>query len=411
MSTGTSTETSTARNMHTNAPHTSATAEPAGSTQAKDHNESRDHSEPYNNNAPATATDVDATLAHSRIVSEKIQAAIDVDASQFRVLTGARPTGNLHIGHYFGALRNWVDLQKRGVDTWLLIADYQVITDRDSVGPMRERVYSLLTDYLAVGMDPEATTIFAHSQVPELNELMLPFLSLVSDAELRRNPTVKAELEATRGRPMSGLLLTYPVHQSADILFCKANVVPVGKDQLPHLEQARVIADRFEKRYGHPKGAGRVFPRPQALLSEAENVLGLDGQKMSKSRGNTIELGMSADETAKRVKKAVTDSERFITWDPVGRPEVANLLLIAALASGRSPESIADEIGSGGGGALKAVVTEAINEHLAPIRERRTELVADPSFLESVLARGIERAREQAGQTLSEVHAALGMSY
>ncbi|WP_311591093.1 tryptophan--tRNA ligase [Trueperella bernardiae] len=352
----------------------------------------------------------DASLDHARSVSAKIDRAIAEDPSQFRVLTGARPTGNLHIGHYFGALRNWVDIQRRGVDTWLLIADYQVITDRDETGSIRDSVYSLLTDYLAIGMDPEATTIFAHSQVPELNELLLPFLSLVTDAELRRNPTVKAELEATGGRPMSGLLLTYPVHQAADILFCKANLVPVGKDQLPHLEQARVIADRFEARYGH-KSESRVFPRPQGLLSEAESVLGLDGAKMSKSRHNTIELGMSADETAKLIKKAVTDSERFITFDPEGRPEVSNLLLLAGLATDRDPREIAEEIGNGGGGTLKNVVTEALNEHLAPLRERRAELANDPAYLTSVLERGVARAREQAAQTLAEVHDALGMRH
>ncbi|NLW13325.1 MAG: tryptophan--tRNA ligase [Trueperella sp.] len=352
----------------------------------------------------------DASLQHARQTSAKIEVAIDKDPSDFRVLTGARPTGNLHIGHYFGALRNWVSLQQRGVETWLLIADYQVITDRDDTGPLKERVYSLLTDYLAIGMDPQETTIFAHSQVPELNELVLPFLSLVSDAELRRNPTVKAESDATGDRPMSGLLLTYPVHQAADILFCKANLVPVGKDQLPHLEQTRVIADRFESRYGHD-GDTRVFPRPQGLLSEAENVLGLDGTKMSKSKGNTIELGMSADETAKLVKRAVTDSDRHITYDPDNRPEVSNLLLLAALASGRDPHEIATEIGDGGGGTLKALVTEAINEHLAPVRARRAELANDQAYLESVLNRGNERAREQAIQTLSEVHAALGMVY
>ncbi len=352
----------------------------------------------------------DASLEHARQVSAKIDAAIDKDPSEFRVLTGARPTGNLHIGHYFGALRNWVDIQRRGVDTWVLIADYQVITDRDDTGPLKERVYSLLTDYLAIGMDPTDTTIFAHSQVPELNELMLPFLSLVSEAELRRNPTVKAELDATGDRPMSGLLLTYPVHQAADILFCKANLVPVGKDQLPHLEQTRVIADRFEARYGHD-GEARVFPRPQALLSEAENVLGLDGTKMSKSKGNTIELGMSADETAKLIRRAVTDSDRNITFDPKNRPEVSNLLLMAGLATGRDPHEIAAEIGDGGGGTLKAVVTEALNEHLAPVRERRAELANDQAYLESVLTRGNERAREQATNTLAEVHAALGMVY
>ena len=271
-------------------------------------------------NALAEATS-DASLETARAVSAKIKAAIAEDASKFRVLTGDRPTGNLHIGHYFGSLLNRVELQRAGVETWILIADYQVITDRDGVGPLRDRVYSLLTDYLAVGLDPDNTTFFAHSQLPELNELVLPFLSLVTDAELRRNPTVKAEHDATGGRPMSGLLLTYPVHQAADILYCKANIVPVGKDQLPHLEQARVIADRFDARYGRPAGQDEpVFRRPQALLSEAETVLGLDGTKMSKSRGNTIELGITADETAKLIKKAVTDSDRNITFDPANRP-------------------------------------------------------------------------------------------
>src|SRR5690606_19424781 len=141
------------------------------------------------------------------------------------------------------------ELQRKGVETWILIADYQVITDRDGDGLLRERGFFLLADYLAAGLHPEETTIFTLSAVPALNQLMLPFLALVTDSELRRNPTVKAEYEATGGRPMSGLLLTYPVHQAADILFCKANIVPVGKDQLPHLEQARVIARRFDERY------------------------------------------------------------------------------------------------------------------------------------------------------------------
>ena len=354
----------------------------------------------------------DASLSHTRALSEKIEAGIAKDPSEFRVLTGDRPTGNLHIGHYFGSLRNRVRLQRAGVETWLVIADFQVITDRDGVGPIRERVYSLLADYLAVGIDPEKAVIFPHSQVEGLNQLLLPFLSLVTDAELRRNPTVKAELDATGNRPMSGLLLTYPVHQAADILFCKANLVPVGKDQLPHLEQARVIADRFDSRYGRPAGAEKpIFPRPQALLSEAETVLGLDGTKMSKSKGNTIELGMTADQTAKLVKKAVTDSERTITYDPAGRPEVANLLLLAALCQDRDPSAIADEIGNGGAGTLKKVVTESLNELLAPIRERRAELAANEDYLREVLQRGIERANEQAEATQAEVREAMNMVY
>ncbi|MDQ3383333.1 MAG: tryptophan--tRNA ligase, partial [Actinomycetota bacterium] len=153
--------------------------------------------------ALASSTD-DASLARTAARSAQIEAQIERDASGFRVLTGDRPTGHLHLGHYFGTLANRVELQRKGVDTFLVIADYQVITDRDGLGPIRERVLSLVADYLAVGLDPERTTIFSHSCVPALNQLMLPFLSLVTDSELRRNPTVKAEFEATGGRPMSG---------------------------------------------------------------------------------------------------------------------------------------------------------------------------------------------------------------
>lgn len=353
-----------------------------------------------------------ASLRHAEQVSDELKQEITEDASPFRMLTGDRPTGNLHLGHYFGSLRNRVELQNAGVESWLIVADYQVITDRDAVGEIRDRVYGLVTDYIAVGIDPENAVIFPHSQIPALNELVLPFLSIVTDSELRRNPTVKAELDATGGRPMSGLLLTYPVHQAADILFCKANIVPVGKDQLPHLEQARVIAQRFDKRYGRAKGAKHpIFPRPQALLSEAPSVLGLDGQKMSKSRGNTIELGMTADETAKRLKKAVTDSERMITYDPVNRPEVSNLVQLTALATGKDPVEVADEIGNGGGGTLKNVTTEAINEMLAPIRARRTELKNNQDYVRDVLKAGIEKANAQAEETLREVHEALQMVY
>lgn len=343
--------------------------------------------------------------------SAAIEREIALDPSQFRVLTGDRPTGNLHLGHYFGTLANRVALQQAGVETLILIADYQVIADRDGVGPLRERVYSLVADYVAVGMDPETTTIFTHSSIPELNQLMLPFLSLVTEAELRRNPTVKAESEDTGGRPMSALLLTYPVHQAADILFCQANLVPVGKDQLPHLEQARVIARRFDERYGRVDSDPPVFRAPEALLSSAANLLGTDGTKMSKSKGNTIELGMDADATAAVVKKAVTDSDRHITYDPEGRPEVSNLVLLAALSSGRDPQDVAAQIGSAGSGALKKEVTEAVNEHFAPIRARRAELVQDPAYLREVLVRGNARARAIAAATLDQVRSAMHMQY
>ncbi|WP_076464634.1 tryptophan--tRNA ligase [Actinomyces mediterranea] len=353
----------------------------------------------------------DASLARSKERSAQIDLAIDQDPSQFRILTGDRPTGHLHLGHYFGTLRNRVLLQDRGVETWVLIADYQVITDRDGVGPIKERVLALIADYIAAGIDPERSVIFNHSSVPALNQLMLPFLSLVTESELHRNPTVKAELEATQGRAMTGLMLTYPVHQAADILFCKANIVPVGQDQLPHLEQARLIAQRFDKRYGRATPERPVFRRPEALLSEVPLLLGTDGTKMSKSRGNTIELGMSADETAKILKKAKTDADRVITYDPVTRPEVANLLMLASLASGEAPEVIAEQIGDKGAGTLKMRVTESLNEMLAPMRVRRTELIADEGYLLSVLHAGNERANAQADETLAEVRTAMQMNY
>ena len=360
--------------------------------------------------ALANATN-DASLARSIARSAEIEADIAVNPGRYRMFTGVRPTGNMHLGHYFGTMHSWKTIQDAGVETWILVADYQVITDRDGVGPIRERVLSLVTDALAVGVDPQRSTIFAHSAVPAQNQLMLPFLSLVTESELHRNPTVKSELEATDGRAMSGLLLTYPVHQATDILFCQANLVPVGKDQLPHLEQARLIAQRFDKRYGRATPERPVFPRPEALLSEVPLLLGTDGQKMSKSRGNTIELRMSADETAKILKKAKTDAERRITFDPEGRPEVSNLLMLASLATGEAPEAIADRIGDAGAGTLKALVTESLNEMLAPLRSRRAELIANEDYLLSILHAGNERANEQADQTLSEVRTAMQMNY
>ena len=280
----------------------------------------------------ATDHDESATYAAARDRSVVLDALIDehasTDPARFRMLTGDRPTGPLHIGHYLASLRNRVRLQDKGVETFVVIADYQVITDRDSVGEMGANVLGLVLDYLAAGLDPARTTIFTHSAVSALNQLMLPFLSLVTDAELRRNPTVKDELALSDGRPLSGLLLTYPVHQAADILFCHSRIVPVGRDQLPHLEQTRAIARRFNTRYaaGHS-----VFPEPEALLSEVPLLLGTDGTKMSKSKGNVVNLRDTADETAARIRAARTDSERRITFDPKGRPDVANLLTVAGL--------------------------------------------------------------------------------
>ena len=229
--------------------------------------------------------------------SEFLESQLRAEPASFRVLTGDRPTGPLHIGHYFGSLLNRVRLQNHGVEVMVLIADYQVLTDRDAGRQLPEVVRGLVADYLAVGIDPVRSPVFTHSAVPQLNELVLPFLSLVSDAELHRNPTVKAETEAT-GRPPSGLMLTYPVHQAADILFCRANLVPVGLDQLPHIEATRLIARRFNERYE------TIFPEPDALLSTTPLLLGVDGQKMSKTRGNGIALSASEDDTAAIIRRA-----------------------------------------------------------------------------------------------------------
>lgn len=341
--------------------------------------------------------------------SDAIWRKIESDPSGLRMLTGDRPTGALHIGHYFGSLRNRVRLQQAGVETWVIVADYQVITDREILGDIQGSVRELLTDYLAVGIDPERATIFTHSAVPALNQLMLPFLSLVTQPELERNPTVKAELAAAGKSAMGGLMLTYPVHQAADILFCHGNLVPVGKDQLPHIEQTRVIARRFNERYA---GGEEYFPEPDALLSESPTILGLDGEnKMSKSLGNTVMLRMDEAETLKKIKKAKTDADRQITYDPENRPEVANLLTIAAQSTGRTPEDIAEEIGDRGAGTLKIFTAEALNAHLAPLRARRAELEQDPGYLMQVLRTGNERANAAADETLQRVREFMGMVY
>ena len=337
--------------------------------------------------------------------SAEVEREIARDAAAFRILTGDRPTGPLHLGHYFGTLANRVRLQDLGAEVFILIADYQVLTDRDTAGRIGEHVTGLMLDYLAIGIDPRKTVIFAHSAVPALNQLMLPFLSLVSVPELERNPTVKDEIAHARRGAVSGLMFTYPVHQAADILAVKATLVPVGQDQLPHVELTRDIARRFNERYSP------VFPAPDALLSSAPLLLGTDGGKMSKSRGNAIALRATADETARLIRGAKTDARRHITYDPVARPEVSSLLLLAALCQERDPAELAAEIGDGGAAALKAMVTEAVNERFGPIRARRAELASNPGFVRQILDEGNARAAEIADATLRAVRTAMGMYY
>jgi tryptophanyl-tRNA synthetase len=347
-----------------------------------------------------------STFEMAQLKSRELENDIVLNPSKYRVLTGDRPTGNLHIGHYFGSLRNRVHFQNLGVETYIVIADYQVLTDRDAFDRISEYVYELVLDYLACGLDPEThrTYIFPHSHIPELNQLLLPFLTLVSNSELNRNPTIKEEISASGQNVINAGMYVYPVHQAADILFCKSNIVPVGKDQLPHIELTRMIARRFNRKYKP------VFREPFGLLSETPMILGLDGsQKMSKSRNNSIAIKSTAEDTAKMVKTAKTDSERFITYDPENRPEVANLLRISALCLDTSPEKLAGEIGDAGAKRLKEVTTDAMNAYFAPIREKRILLAEDRPYIQQILKRGVEHARNVAGQTLEEVREAMNM--
>ncbi|MGI8665864.1 MAG: tryptophan--tRNA ligase [Jatrophihabitans sp.] len=320
-----------------------------------------------------------------------------------RVLTGDRPTGGLHLGHYFGTLVNRVRLQQQGHELFVLVADYQALTDRDRPVEVGERSLDIVLDYLACGLSPTATTVFAHSAVPALNQLMLPLLSLVSTGELDRNPTVKDEIAAAGRRSVSGLMLTYPVHQAADILFCKANLVPVGRDQLPHLELCRTLARRFNDRYGP------VFPLPHGLLGDVALLAGLDGQKMSKSRNNAIGLTDGPDLVTAKVLAARTDSERAITFEPDRRPEVANLLSIAGLCLGIQARAVPDQLGGGGALALKQLVIDSVNALLGPIQLRRAQF--DRGDAADLLRQGGEHARSIAEHTLRQVHQAMGMDY
>ncbi|WP_327094392.1 tryptophan--tRNA ligase [Nocardia vinacea] len=344
------------------------------------------------------------SYAATRDRSDALAAAVAAHPSRYRVLTGERPTGPLHLGHYFGTISERVRLHNLGVDTFVILADYQVITDRDGIGPVRDNVYNAVLDYLAAGIDPDRATIFTHSAVPALNQLMLPFLSLVTEAELHRNPTVKAE-HAAAGRALSGLMLTYPVHQAADILFCKGNLVPVGKDNLPHIELTRVIARRFNERYGH------TFPEPRPLLTATPEIPGLDGRKMSKSYGNAIALSSTADQTAALIRRTRTDAHRTITFDPEHRPGISALLTTAALCTGIDEQTLATDIGSAGAGALKKFTADAVNDYFAAHRRRRADLARDPEFVCTVLRAGNESANEIANRTLDEVRAAMGTTY
>jgi tryptophanyl-tRNA synthetase len=320
-----------------------------------------------------------------------------------RIVTGERPTGPLHLGHYFGSLAERVRLQQQGHLLYLVIADYQVITDRDRADNLPDHVLGLVLDYLAAGLDPDDTIVFRHSAVPAIHELAVAFLSLVSVGELSRNPTVKDEIAHSRQRSVNGLMFTYPAHQAADVLSLRGELVPVGADQLPHLELMRTIARRFAERY-RP-----VFPMPEPALSDTPRLPGLGGGKMSKSRQNAISHTATADEIAARIRGARTDSIPEITFDPVSRPDVARLLELGALATGTDPMVLASRIDGAGSAGLKAYLTEAVDTFVEPMRRRRAEFTAADAA--AILTRGNERAAGEANATLDEARRAMGMTY
>ena len=236
-----------------------------------------------------------------------------------RILTGDRPTGKLHLGHYVGSLQNRVELQEK-YDTFLIIADVQALTTNfDQPEQLSEDVRQVARDYLAAGIDPEKTTIFVQSLVPEIAELTVYFSMITTVNQLRHNPTIKSEAEQYGYKEMSYGFLGYPVSQAADITFCRSNLVPVGEDQIPHIEQTRKIARKFNNMYGE------VFPEPEALISDFPRLMGLDGKnKMSKSLNNAIYLSDSEEEVNQKVMRAKTDPARIHKDDP-GHPEVCTV--------------------------------------------------------------------------------------
>jgi len=327
-----------------------------------------------------------------------------------RILTGDRPTGPLHLGHYVGSLANRVRLQDE-YDCYFIIADFQVLTDHlKDTTKISENIRQIVLDYLSVGIDPEKSTIFVQSMVPEIAELTMYLSMLVSIGKLKRNPTVKEELAAVgiKENEMSYGFFGYPVSQAADILIVRANLVPVGEDQLPHLEQTREIAKKFNHLFGN------VLPIPEAKLGEFPRLPGIEGQKMSKSRGNAIYLSDSPEEVAQKVKRAYTDPMRLKATDP-GHIEgnVVFAYLDAFLKDRAELKDLQNRYRAGtiGDVAVKERLTVILNEFLAPIQERRREFEAKPGLIGDILNAGIKRTREEGKATMAVVREAMQMDY
>ncbi len=320
-----------------------------------------------------------------------------------RVFSGARPTGRQHIGNYIGAIQNYVALQDQ-YECIYCIVDIHALTSLEDTDKLQSNIWEMMLDWLAAGLDPQKSILFVQSDVPEVMELHT-LLSMVTPLSwLLRVPTFK-EKARTQPQNVNYGLVGYPVLMTSDIVIYKAEVVPVGEDQLPHLELAREITRRFNTLFGP------TLPEPQAKLTSFPLVLGLDGtQKMSKSYGNHIELAATPEETTKRVMTAVTDPARQFRKDP-GHPEVCNVYKLHSYFNSEKLEELSVECRGAGIGCVdcKKMLATSINEALAPLREKRAELAQNPAYIAEVMDDGARRAKIIAQQTMSEVKYNMGL--
>lgn len=314
-----------------------------------------------------------------------------------RVFSGARPTGRQHLGNYFGAIKNYVALQE-DYECIYCVVDLHALTTLADTAELSANTADMVLDWLAAGMEPEESIIFVQSQVPEVTELHLLFSMLVPLGLLTRLPTFKEKVREHPDNVNYGLV-GYPVLMAADITLYKADTVPVGEDQLPHLEFTRELVRRFNYRFG------QVLVEPQAKLTETPRLLGLDGaQKMSKSLNNHIELAASPEESAQRVMSMVTDPARIYRTDP-GHPEICNVYHLHKLIAPQEAEEVAADCLRAGIGCVqhKKLFAQRLIEYLAPFRERRAEFAARPGYAWEVLADGARRARPIAQATIAQV--------
>ena len=323
-----------------------------------------------------------------------------------RILTGDRPTGPLHIGHYVGSLQNRVRLQDE-YDCFFIVADYQLLTDHLKETDQAEAyIRYVLLDWLSIGMDPAKSTFFIQSMIPAIAELTMYFSMLVSVARLQRNPTVKEEFKESGLRSLSYGFLGYPVSQAADILFVRSHLVPVGDDNLPHVEQTREIARTFNSLFGE------VFPVPEGLVGKVARLPGLNGQKMSKSLDNAIYLIDTPEEVTQKINAAITDPARIRATDK-GHPDICNIYQYHLAFNTTEVTDIERKCRQGKIGcvACKKIIADRINLFLEPIREKRAYYEARPSFLKKAVKEGNERAIKEGQETVRLVREAMHYNY